>query len=186
MFSFPPRDRGVHIRGIPTMEDTAMSKPTTVSFKGTKLDFATSKEAYFWAIDEWFAAKPTLPEISPQGRGRRYFARTRRELFLASRYLAEDRINYEPVSGGWFANTNLNNALKFNILTRLAKLAGFKFGEDWTWDVLAERAKRTERTDKSDKKRQTRARNAARKKSLPVLPSAEQIAAARVLDLDLL
>jgi hypothetical protein len=69
-------------------------------------------------------------------------------------------------------------------LTRLAKLAGFKFGEDWTWDVLAERAKRMEWTDKSEKKRQTRARNAAGKKSLPALPSAEQIAAAPDLDLD--
>jgi hypothetical protein len=60
-------------------------------------------------------------------------------------------------------------------LTRLAKLAGFKFGEDWTWD---------DGSVKSEKKHQTRARNGAGKKSLPVLPSAEQIAAAPVLDLD--
>jgi hypothetical protein len=175
MFSFPPLGRGVHIPGIQTMEDRAMSKPTTVSFKGTKRNCSTSKEAYIWLIDKVFADNPNLREISPQGRGRRYFARTRQELFPARRDLAENRNNYEPVSGGWFANTNLNNELKFQILTRLAKLAGFKFGEDWTWDVLA---------DKSEKKRQTRARNAAGKKSPPALPSAEQIAAAPALDLD--
>jgi len=161
-----------------------MSKPTTVSFKGTKRDFSTSKEAYIWLIDKWFAAKPNLPEMIQHGRGVRYFARTPHKLFISSPDLAEKRSNYEPVSGGWFANTVLDNRLKFKILTGLAKLAGFKLGEDWTWDVLGERAKRMEWTDKSEKKRQTRARNAAGKKSLPALPSAEQIAAAPVLDLD--
>jgi hypothetical protein len=125
MFSFPPLGRGDHIPGIRTMEDRAMSKPTTVSFRGTKRHFSTSKEAYIWLIDKLFADKPNLPEISRQGRGRRYFARTWQELSPASPKLDKIHIHYERVSGRWFANTVLNNDLKFQILTRLAKLAGF-------------------------------------------------------------
>src|ERR1700722_17201281 len=106
-----------------------MSKPTTVSFRGTKRNFTTSKEAYIWLIDKFFAAKPNLPEIIRHGRGVLYFARTPRELFISAKHLAEDRTHYEPVSGGWFADTVLDNDLKFEILTRLAKAAGFKFGE---------------------------------------------------------
>jgi hypothetical protein len=97
-----------------------------------------SKEAYIWLIDKILAANPTLLSVSGdhiiRGLGRNYFERSPRALFSASPHLAEDRNLYEPVSGGWFANVNMDNRLKRVVLRRLARAAGFTYGVDWTWD----------------------------------------------------
>jgi hypothetical protein len=110
--------------------------PTRVSFRRLKNNCHTAIESYIWLVDKFLAVNPDLLERDPQlaeGDGRRYFARSPKELYPASPHLAEDR-NYQSVSGGWFASTILDNPLKFKILARLASSAGSKFGEDWTWD----------------------------------------------------
>jgi hypothetical protein len=119
-----------------------MREQTTVSFRGIVKTFSTAKEAYIWLIDKFCAAKPAiLANFLISGHGginrwaRNYFARSRTQLFLASPHLAEDRNLYEPVSAGWLANVNMDNPRKFLVLRRLAALADFTYGSDWTWDA---------------------------------------------------
>jgi hypothetical protein len=113
-------------------------KQIRVSFRGYVLDFPTAKEAYVWLIDKFLAANPGLLDhlqnTKLTGWSRKYFARCRNDLFPASPHLAEDRNLSEPVSGGWFANVNMDNRRKRTVLHRLAVLGGFKYGVDWTWD----------------------------------------------------
>ena len=102
--------------------------------------FSTSKEAYIWLLDKFIANKPDVlinirqREIITSGRGGTYLAPTLKELFLSSPHLAEDPLHFERVSGGWFAITNLNNDVKFNVLCRFARITGLKYEDDWTWD----------------------------------------------------
>lgn len=116
------------------------TKATLVSMQGQKRMFATSKEAYIWLLDRFIANRPDILKDDRQrdrivtGRGRIYLAQTPKELFLASPHLADDPIYFARVSGGWFAITNLNNDVKFNVLCRFARIAGFDYGKDWTWD----------------------------------------------------
>jgi hypothetical protein len=113
-------------------------KQTTVSFHVTVRHFPTSKEAYIWLVDKILAYKPTLlsecGHALIEGRGRNYFGRAPRALFPASPHLAEDQNHYEPVSGGWFANVNMDNRLKGVVLRRLARAAGLIYGVGWTWN----------------------------------------------------
>ena len=69
-----------------------------------------------------------------EGEGRTYLALDRKELFERSPHLGEDFNNFKRVSGGWLAITNLNNDVKWTVLCRFARVADFKYREDWTWD----------------------------------------------------
>jgi len=69
----------------------------------------------------------------PDARGskRHYIARTPEELYPDREDL---RYKREPLPGGWWVATNLNNALKKTILKLAAEVAGLTFGKD----VIAE------------------------------------------------
>jgi hypothetical protein len=62
-----------------------------------------------------------------QGRKRRYIARKPEELYPDRPDLRELS---EPLPGGWFVATNLNNVLKKNIIHIAAEAAGLTFGKD--------------------------------------------------------
>jgi len=62
-----------------------------------------------------------------QGRKRRYIARTPDELYPDREDLREYR---EPLPGGWFVATNLNNVLKKTIIRLAAEVAGLTLGRD--------------------------------------------------------
>jgi len=40
------------------------------------------------------------------------------------------------MSGGWYANMNLDLETKSGVLRRFAGIAKLNEGEDWTWDLI--------------------------------------------------
>lgn len=118
------------------------ARPTTTYFRKTKRRFDTSKEGYVWLLERFISVKPKLFEtinwetvFVAKGRKRNYFGKDLKAMFHGSPHLADDRNNYVRLSNGWYANTNLNNAQKFDILGRFAAIAKLEYEEDWRWDV---------------------------------------------------
>ena len=115
---------------------------TTAFYCGIERHFPTSKEAYLWLIERFISAKPELFEkiswetvFVPKGKKRNYFAPALEKLFHGSPHLAEDRNNYAKLTNGWFANTNLDNNRKYEILCRFAGVAKLEHEREWRWDV---------------------------------------------------
>lgn len=111
-------------------------------FHGTKKHFDTSKEGYIWLLERFIGVKPKLFEtinwetvFVTKGRKRNYFGKNLKTMFHGSPHLADDRNNYARLTNGWYANTNLNNAQKFDILCRFAAIAKLEYDKDWRWDV---------------------------------------------------
>lgn len=120
------------------------ARPTVVKFKGETLEFSTSKRAYVWLLEKFIAFNPK-PFVTinwetvfvAEGRKRNYFSQTIEGLFHGSPHLAVDPNNYSQLSNGWYANLNLSNERKRTILFRFAAIAGLKYDDDWSWDVLS-------------------------------------------------
>jgi hypothetical protein len=120
------------------------ARPTVAKFKDETLEFSTSKKAYVWLLEKFVEFNPS-PFVRvnwktlfvAEGRKRNYFSQTIEGLFHGSPHLAVDLNNYSQLSNGWYANLNLNNELKRTILFRLAEVAGLKYDDDWSWDVLS-------------------------------------------------
>lgn len=122
---------------------TSGARTTTAYFRGsTEKRFDTGKEAYVWLLGRFINVKPRLFEsinwetvFVAKGRKRNYFGKDLKAMFHGSPHLAEDRNNYARLTNGWYANTNLNNAQKFDILCRFAAVAKLNYETDWRWDV---------------------------------------------------
>ncbi len=104
----------------------------TLILKGKSYRYATAKEAMVTVLRELATADPTFlqrcaqhPEI--QGRQRRYIGRTAAEMYPHREDLRE---YVEPLPGGWFVSTNLNNPTKNKVIRVAAEVAGLKFGQD--------------------------------------------------------
>lgn len=114
-------------------------KYTTVSFRGIKQQFPTSKDAYVWLVEKFMGAKPDLLEshwqrqFAAKGRVRNYFSRNKKEMFLAAPELADDENNFTRLGNGWYAILNLSNAEKVRILGKLAVIANLQHKQDWDW-----------------------------------------------------
>ena len=62
-----------------------------------------------------------------QGKKRRYIARNTHDLYPDRPDLAEMS---DPLPGGWFVATNLNNILKKAIIKLAAEVANLRYGSD--------------------------------------------------------
>lgn len=126
--------------------------PTKVMFKGEEHIFDTAKEAYIWLIEHFIQAYPKpfkeidlktyfIIKTDREIKKRLYFARTRDALFYGSdnkENLAGDDNNSVRLSNGWWANLNLSNKVKLDILRKFAAVADLKMKKDWYWHVLDE------------------------------------------------
>jgi hypothetical protein len=118
------------------------STPTVVAFRGIEYRFETAKKAYFWLIEKFLEAHPepfvTLnweTKFIAKGKRRNYFGRNLEKMFHGSPHLADDPNNYQKLSNGWYANLNLNNDQKFDILCKFAAVGEFDFGREWKWEI---------------------------------------------------
>jgi hypothetical protein len=138
---------------FPTAQPSVRGATLTIStFRSTEKHFPTAKEAYVWLIDRFVGAKPDVftdvrwettgyvaigRHRTEEGKAiRNYFARSPEKLFRNSPWLAAEQSNYVRLQNGWYANVNLNNREKFDILCRFGWVVGLKGGQDWDWDVL--------------------------------------------------
>ena len=124
---------------------------TIARYKTTEKRFSTAKEAYLWLIERFLGARPDVftdlkwettgyvavgQRRNEHGAIRNYFARNPQKLFRESPHLAEDKSKYASLTNGWYANTNLSNAEKFDILCKFGWVVGLKGGTNGDWEVL--------------------------------------------------
>lgn len=119
------------------------AKPTVARFIEKEQQFLTSKDAYLWLIERFIASKPSVFDDPSKdiiylalGKKRNYFGRNLKKMFHSTPKLAENHSNYARLTNGWYANINLNNPQKFDILMRFAALAGMEYPTQWDWEVL--------------------------------------------------
>jgi hypothetical protein len=142
---------------------------TVARYKGMERRFPTAIDAYIWLVERFIGLRPEVfTDIKWKTTGyvavgqrrseghaiRNYFARSPAKLFRQSPHLAGDLNNYCELSNGWYANKNLSNAQKFDILCRFGWVVGLKWGGDWDWEVLdpsEQLADRKERTRIAEK-----------------------------------
>lgn len=117
--------------------------PTEVLFNDEKRIFSSAKKAYGWMIENFIKVHPEVFDtvswetyFVAKGSQRLYFGRDKKKIFFGSPHLAEQSSNLISLSNGWFANVNLNNEEKFNILCKLAAVSGLTFNKDWGWKIL--------------------------------------------------
>jgi hypothetical protein len=125
---------------------------TIATFRSTEKRFPTAKGAYVWLVGHFIGVKPEvftdvrwettgyvavgLRRTESGGAIRNYFAHSPQQLFRNSPWLAENPSNYVRLQNGWYANTNLNNREKLDILTRFGWVVGLTYGPDWDFEVL--------------------------------------------------
>lgn len=119
------------------------AKPTIARFLEKEQTFSTSRNAYLWLIERFVGATPSVFDDPSEntiylalGKKRNYFGRNLKKMFHGTPHLAENPSNYASLSNGWYANLNLNNTQKFDILMRFAALAGMEYPAQWDWEVL--------------------------------------------------
>jgi hypothetical protein len=104
---------------------------TTVTLRYQRIPCRSEKEAYRWTIEAFLSDKPGLftdpksgPSICTGGNGRPLFASSRNGM-----------IDPVRLSNGFYAETNLNEGEKVQILDKLGQYAGWKLGRDWHWQA---------------------------------------------------
>ncbi|MCX7886458.1 MAG: type I restriction enzyme HsdR N-terminal domain-containing protein [Verrucomicrobiae bacterium] len=126
-------------RPVPGPERRADAASEVVSARAGQLilrsrafPFRNAKEAMLIVLRELAKDDPNFllrlsqhPDI--HGRKRRYVARRPEELYPDREDLRE---LCEPLPGGWFVSTNLNNVQKMTIIKAAAEVAGLTFGKD--------------------------------------------------------
>lgn len=127
----------------PFGERSGRGTPTRVAFRGEERVFDTAKAAYLWLLEKFVAMNPdllTTPDwrhaFIAEGRQRRYFAQSPKDLFDGSPHLADDATMYAQLSNGWFVNLNIGNDQKLGILAKVAAVSEFKIDVDWAWEVM--------------------------------------------------
>ncbi len=116
--------------------------PTTTNFDGRTEYFSTGKDAYLWLVQRFRERRQGLLESQDrwhqrafEGKTRRYFAASPRELFPEGSAQLEQAGNCSELPGGWYANVNLNHGEKFDILLRLAAICQLKYPDDWDFRI---------------------------------------------------
>lgn len=119
------------------------AKPAIARFFERAQSFSTSKDAYLWLIERFIDSKPSVFDDPSKdtiylalGRKRNYFGRNMKKMFHGTPKLIENPCNYALLTNGWYANINLNNPQKFDILMRFAALSGMEYPAQWDWEVL--------------------------------------------------
>lgn len=119
------------------------ARPTIVKFRDESREFPSGKDAYRYLIEKFISVYPDVfNNIDWQtyyvgmGKKRLYFGQTLEKIFFGSPHLADEKNNYIKLSNGWYANVNLSNDQKFEILCKYAELAKLTFEDDWSWRVL--------------------------------------------------
>jgi hypothetical protein len=113
------------------------AEQTEVSFRGLKKQCVSQQEAYEWLLDKFLSEKAEIlnDKINliyiAEGSGRRFLAQTQDELYGDN---AKER-RHKKMSGGWYATMILDQETKLRVISRFAQVAGFKVGEDWSWDT---------------------------------------------------
>lgn len=126
---------------LPAFANPAQAQPQLrrgeLVFRNKKFPYTNAKEAVIFVLTELAKADATFlercanhPEI--RGRKRQYIARTPAELYPDRPDLHEFN---EPLPGGWFLATNLNNGFKMRVLRIAAEVAGLRFGTDLVIDL---------------------------------------------------
>jgi len=116
-----------------------------------KKSFDHAKDGYLWLVERFVEIQPeifTKPAwettgVIAVGRARNskgksfrnYFAKSPENLFRATPALAENPNNYEKLRNGWYANINLNNAEKLDILIQFGDVLRLVHGKDWSFVV---------------------------------------------------
>lgn len=118
------------------------ANPTVATFQGKSREFPSTKEAYGWLIEQFIRVVPDIfPELPHEtlklgkGKRRNTFARSPQKLYIESPDLADKPPNYVRLPNGWYADVNLPNAQKFEILARLANRTALKYPEEWDLKV---------------------------------------------------
>jgi len=75
-------------------------------------------------------------EFVSKGIRRLYFSKDLMKMFHGSPHLADNPNNFNLLPNGWYANMDLDNDRKFNVLCKMAAVAKLKFEKDWYWHVL--------------------------------------------------
>jgi hypothetical protein len=154
------RDRAQEVKSVLDSRFAGWDKPsarrggateTIVRWGSTRKDFTTAKEAYLWLVERFSEANPQLftdirwgttgyvavgKRRGAAGVARNYFSRQPGNLFRAAAHLADDPNNFHRLSNGWYVNTNLSNAEKFEILCRFGGVSKLEYERDWEWEVL--------------------------------------------------
>lgn len=119
---------------------TGGATPTTAVFRGRSETFPTGKDAYLWLVEQFKSYCPSALEqyekLHERARssGRR-FARNPKSLFPPGSKRAGDSSYYSSLSGGWYADTNINHQDKFSALLQLGYVAKLEYPEDWAFRV---------------------------------------------------
>ena len=108
------------------------SRAGKLILRGKAYPYRNAVDAMVIVLRELAKGDPTFLERcsqhpDAQGRKRHYIARTPEELYPDREDL---RVCREPLPGGWFVATNINNILKRTILKLAAEVAGLTFGKD--------------------------------------------------------
>ena len=118
------------------------AKRTVATFRGKTTRFDSAVQAYLWLIARFLEHQPALLERQEEwhpflfkGTKRRYFARDPVSLFPQGSRLPHKPGTVAQVQTGWFANINLNDPLKFEILVRVSALTMLEYPDDWEFRV---------------------------------------------------
>lgn len=122
----------------------------TAVFRSVERSFPTAKEAYIWLVNHFVAQRPEVftdlrwettgyvalghRRTEDGGTIRNYFGRSPQRLFRHSPWLADDESKFVRLTNEWYANVNLSNREKFEILLRFGWVVGLKCGVDWDWN----------------------------------------------------
>ena len=114
--------------------------PTTAVFRDRSETFPSGKEAYLWLVEQFKSYCPAVLEqyeaLHERARssGRR-FARNPESLFPSGSKRAGDSSYYSALSGGWYADTNINHRDKFSALLQLGYIAKLEYPAGWAFRV---------------------------------------------------
>lgn len=116
------------------------STPTTATFRGKSEIFPTGKDAYLWLVEQFRSFLPSVFEeyellhTRARSHGRR-FSKNPESLFPAGSKRAGDPSYYSALTGGWYADTNINHKDKFSALMQLGYVAKLEYPDDWSFRV---------------------------------------------------
>ncbi len=113
---------------------TSVKKPSKISYRlhGHECTCKTMKEAFVGIFTELAHNDPHFAQrcaadAAFYGRTRQYIGRSREELYPNHPEL-QSQVGELP--GGWWINTNSDNAHKISLLKHACRIAGIKFGND--------------------------------------------------------
>lgn len=113
---------------------------TTAVFRGRSETFPTGKDAYLWLVEQFQSYCPVVLQRyealheRAHSSGRR-FAKNPNLLFPLGSKRADDSRYYSALSGGWYADTNINHQDKFSALQQLGYVAKLEYPADWAFRV---------------------------------------------------